>query len=144
MLDKFKQLFGDIKIKEICVQHAQLGKLRLDCHDHTWETVNSEVFFGGIPSVGGLPSEEVIREISEKLSNIDKYWAICSPDLELIVRDFASMPNNLPAKEMFKVSAVSIYPGYWEICFESIEIYKWFYIGMQFEGEKLVSNTIDT
>ncbi|EGR1579731.1 hypothetical protein D0D70_25360 [Vibrio parahaemolyticus] len=144
MLDKFKQLFGDIKSKETYVQHSQLGKLRLDCHDNTWETVNSEVFFGGIPNVGGLPSEEVIREISEKLSNIDKYWAICSPDLELIVRDFASMPNNLPAKEMFKVSAVSIYPGYWEICFESIEIYKWFCIGMQFEGEELVSNTIDT
>jgi len=144
MLKILKKLFSRSKVEAVFYQHHQLGKLRLDRHDQTWETENSDVYHGGIPSLGGLPCQKTIDEINLKLTSIDKYWEICSPDLELIVRGFDSMPKDIRAKEMFKVSALSFYQGYWELGFETVERYKWFYIGMQFEGEELVSNTIDT
>ncbi len=127
------------------IEHPTLGELQFDPATSEWESVQgSEIYLGGIQGDSSGPYPKNTAEVSERLAIVDKYWAACSKDLLYISSRYESLPKVNDPRELFKVSALSLYSSYWEICFETKPEYKWLYVGMQFEGEDLVSNTIDT
>lgn len=123
-----------------------LGTLEFVESEQAWQSSStSPIYHGGIPGDEQGPTPEGVAEIVHRLGNIESYWGICSEDLLQIASSFASLPRTTDPRKLYRVAALSLYPAYWEICFETNEaLDKWIYVGMQFEGETLVSNTIDT
>lgn len=123
-----------------------LGRLVYRADVSLWESADDAgLHHGGIPGDASGPDPGRVGEIVGRLQAIDRYWEACAGDLLLIAGDFASLPKAGDPRELFRLVAVSLYPGYWELCFQTHDhLDKWLYIGMQFEGETLVSNTIDT
>ena len=144
MWNRILSIFSIKDKVKITYQHKVLGELVFDADDCTWETVDNPIYHGGIPGTESLPDEKQIIDIFSKLENIDKYWSICSDDLSNIIYSYTSIPKEKTLKEIFKISALSLYDDYWEVCFETRSEYKWLYMSMQFEGDNYVSNTIDT
>ncbi|MES2670017.1 MAG: hypothetical protein V4673_06280 [Pseudomonadota bacterium] len=127
------------------LRHPNLGQLQYDARTSQWEsTEGAEIYFGGIPGSADGPSSEQVQELLARLNNLDRYWEICSKDLIEISSTWESLPKVEDPREIFSVAALSLYASHWEICFQSKPEYKWLYVGMQFEGDLLVSNTIDT
>ena len=140
MLATLRKLFGS---RQITIVHPVLGELVFDPEHGDWSTVRDEpIFHGGIPGDSSGPDPARVAEVLERLANIDAYWAACSDDLLYIASTGRSLPETGNPKDLFRVSALSLYPDYWEVCFQTHPRYKWLYVGMQFEGEELVSNTI--
>jgi len=144
MFKKLANLFKKEDVPEITFNHDVLGKLIFDTSDHEWQTDENPIYHGGIAGDEKSPDQKSIDFILSKLNNIEKYWKICSDDLQYIASTYKSIPADISLKELYRVAALSLYAGYWEVCFETYPKYKWLYIGMQFEGDELVSNTIDT
>lgn len=129
--------------KKITMVHPTLGELEFDQDDGVWGTVQTEpIYHGGIPGCDSGPDSDRVNEVINRLVNMDSYWVACSEDLLYIASTSASFPQTNNPKDIFRVTALSLYPNYWEVCVETHTQYKWLYVGMQFEGEELVSNTI--
>ena len=130
----------------ISIQHPVLGQLQFDPKSSEWSTADgAPIYHGGIPGDATDPNPDRVTEVLTRLGNADKYWQACSADLLTIASMFhSSIPQAQDPRQLFRVAALSLYPSYWEICFQTKPEYKWLYVGMQFEGEDLVSNTIDT
>ena len=127
------------------ILHPVLGCMEFDATDSEWQTAeNAPIYCGGIPGDAKGPDPAKVGEVVNRLENVEKYWQLCSEDLLHIASYYSSLPKVDDLHQLFRVSALSLYPSYWEICFETHPEYKWLYVGMQFEGEQLVSNTIDT
>ena len=125
--------------------HHALGCLEFDARNSEWQTADgAPVYYGGIPGDATGPDPIKVAEIMGRLENIDNYWQTCSEDLLHIASCYSSLPKVDDAQQIFRVTPLSLYLAYWEICFETTPEYKWLYVGMQFEGNQLVSNTIDT
>lgn len=145
-MNLFKKIFKGKQTPAPTFLHPDLGTLRYCFVDERWETDNgeTEIYHGGIKGSTEEPDESSIQEIITKLKKIDHYWEKCSNDLRKMLESWDSIPKDIPIKELLYVAALSLYDDYWEVCFQTKPEYKWVYIGMQFEGEKLVSNSIDT
>jgi hypothetical protein len=127
------------------IQHSILGCLEFEASDNEWQTAEgASIYHGGIPGDATGPDPDKAAEIVERLQNIDTYWQLCSEDLLHIAACYSLLPKANDAQQIFRVSALSLYPTYWEVCFETHKEYKWLYVGMQFEAEDLISNTIHT
>lgn len=127
------------------VQDSILGRIEFDPIDSTWRTIaDAPIYHGGIPGNVHGPDAERIAEILERLGRVESYWQICAPDLLYIAACYASLPQASNPRQLFQLAALSLYADYWEVCFETKPEYTWIYVGMQFEDETLVSNTIDT
>jgi hypothetical protein len=144
MLRALSRLFRRNSHKRPRLTHPQLGLIEFDPKSGEWQTIDSAIYHGGIPGVSSGPDPDAVRALSDRLLNIDRYWDACEQDLVRIAGSWSSVPTDVSVKTLFRLAALSLYPTYWEICFETRPEYKWLYIGMQFEGENLVSNTIDT
>ncbi len=126
-------------------KHPVLGSFKFNATTQEWETVASApVYHGGILGSPVEPDPAKLAEVLRRMSNIAQYWRTCESDLRYIAGQYSSLPSNVAPESLFRVAALSLYPSYWEVCFETIKPHKWLYIGMQFEGERLVSNTIDS
>lgn len=125
--------------------HPIMGRMEFDPEEGEWETANgAPLYHGGIPGDAAGPDPDRVTEVLSRLANVDKYWEACADDLLRIASWYDSLPKAQHPRELFRVVAVSLYPTYWEVCFQTLPAYKWLYVGMQFEREELVSNTIDT
>lgn len=144
MFSAFGRIFSHQRVPRV-VQDSALGRVAFDPKDGTWETIqDTPIYHGGIPGTVDGPDHTSIEEICVRLGKVDSYWHICSADLLYIASCYASLPQVSEPREIFRLSALSLYPTYWEICFETNPENKWIHVSMQFEGEVLVSNTIDT
>jgi hypothetical protein len=145
MIKLLKKIFvGDEPTKKPTSVHEYFGLIQYDKDSKTWDTLESNVYHGGIRGDISGPSNESTEEIKNRLQDINKYWDICEDDLRYIAESYDSFPKGRQIKELFKLAALSLYNDYWEVCFETYPEFKWLYVGMQFEGCTLVSNTIDT
>ncbi|MCE9687964.1 hypothetical protein LZP73_17450 [Shewanella sp. AS16] len=124
--------------------HDYFGLIQYNDDSKDWETVENEIYYGGISGGETGPLDKSVKAIRHKIENIDKYWGVCEKDLRFIAESYDSIPKGMQINELYKIAALCLYSDYWEICFETYDKYKWLYVGMQFEGDTLVSNTIDT
>jgi hypothetical protein len=131
---------------KIYFDEPRLGRLVYRPDVSQWESADDAgLYHGGIPGDPSGPDPARIGEIIGRLQDIDRYWDACAADLLLIAGDFASLPRARDPRELYRLVAVSLHPDHWEVCFQTHDhLDKWLYVGMQFEGETLVSNTIDT
>jgi hypothetical protein len=145
-MNLFKKIFKGGQPHVPTFHHPELGKLIYSSSDGTWATDNEEkaIYHGGIRGSIVAPDESSIQEILSRLKGIEQYWDKCSDDLQKILESWDSFPKGVPLKQLLDIKALSLYDGYWEVCFQTKPQYKWVYIGMQFEGDELISNTIDT
>ncbi|MFG6430113.1 hypothetical protein [Roseateles sp. LYH14W] len=126
-------------------EHPVLGSFKYDATTQEWETVDSApVYHGGLSGSAIEPDPAKLAEVLQRMSNLAQYWRACESDLRYIAGCYSSLPSDAAPESLFRVAALSLYKGYWEVCFETIKPHRWLYIGMQFEGECLVSNTIDS
>lgn len=127
------------------IDHPDFGPMSFDAEDNTWETTDdTRIYHGGIPGDVTGPDPERVAEVLRRLADVDTWWRLCAEDLLHIAAQYESLPKTDDPRTLFRVAALSLYPGWWEICFETDPPDKWLYVGMQFEGDTLVSNTIDT
>ena len=111
-----------------------------------WETSENEIFHS-IPGTLETPSNISIDFVIHKLDQIDHYWDLCSNDLLEIAHEWESIDKSLSAQQLFKIVAISVNSTdnkKWEICFETKPENKWLYIGLHFDGERVVENDIST
>jgi len=144
MFERILNLFARRQPERTTVVDPQLGELRFSPDHSTWETLKADVYHGGIPGTEAGPSAEGVNLVRERMSRLDDYWAACEPDLRSIAESFESIPKGEDIRSLYRVAALSLYSDYWEVCFETHRQFKWLYVGMQFKGDELVSNTIDT
>lgn len=123
-----------------------LGRLEFEPAEGLWESADgAAIFHGGIPGDASGPDPARAAELVQRLGDIDRYWSLCADDLLYIASNYDALPPARDPREIFGLAAVSLAPDYWEVCFQTHDsLKKWLYVGMQFEGETLVSNTIDT
>lgn len=146
MLEFFKNLFTREKVPAIEIVHEKLGPMIFDSFSNFWETTENEIFHS-MPGNNEYPNVESIDFISNRLDEIDKYWDICKKELLSIAHSWDSIDKSIPAKELFKISAISVNSidnKEWEICFETKPENKWLYIGLHFQDEEIVANDIST
>jgi len=144
-MNLLKRLLRTAPTPAPAVVHPTLGALRYVSATRDWETVSSQpIYHGGISGSSTEPDADKVAEVLQRMSNVDQYWRACESDLRYIAGQYPPFPKDVDLKALFRVAALSLYRSYWEICFETIRPHKWLYVGMQFEGERLVSNTIDT
>ena len=141
---KLISLFSKPELPRVQYHHEMLGLMHYNADEKLWETIENPVYHGGIKGDEQGPVEDDIRFILQKLDSIDVYWKECSEDLEEIAHGFGSIPSTLSARELYKVSALSLYGDLWEICFDTLDQYKWISVCMQFDGEEYITNDITT
>lgn len=145
MAFSFRSLFGMRRHPPVTTVHPVLGPMTFCPEYREWETTaEGPVFHGGIPGDVGGPDPDRVAEVLSRLANIEVYWQACANDLLEIASWYDSLPRTQDPRSLFHVTALSLYPTYWEVCFVTAPPHMWLYVGMQFEGEELVSNTIDT
>lgn len=146
MLSFLKGLFLREKPPVIETMHEKLGAMVFDSGTSFWETKGNEIFHS-MPGTSESPSLSSIEFINSKLNEIDKYWNLCQEELLSIAHNCDSIDKTLSAKELFKISSVSVNSidnSEWEICFETKPDNKWLYIGLHFQHEEIVANDIST
>ena len=145
MLDFLKGAFSKNKNPIIKYDHEILGSMHFVKDGGYWES-DGEDLYHSIPGDERSPNQNSVEFIVSKIERIGHYFELSSNDLLYIAHGWDSIDKSLSAKELFKVSAISVNPGNeeWEICFETKPGNKWIYIGLQFEGEEIVSNDIAT
>ncbi|AUD77740.1 hypothetical protein CW740_00210 [Kangiella profundi] len=146
MFSMIKKLFAKDETPKIELQHELFGHMVFVQDGQYWEASQGSIFHC-IPGNEDGPNNNSVEFISNKMACIDKYWEICSPTLLSVAHDFDSIDKNLTAKELFKVTAISVNSDDnkdWEVCFETEQPNKWIYIGLHFENEELVANDINT
>lgn len=146
MLSFIKKAFSKRKKPHIEFTHEVLGPMTYMHDGSYWEAANGDIFHS-IPGDETGPNADSVKFIQNKIDSLDHYFEQCSEDLLSIAHTWDSIDKALTAKELFKVSAISVEAEgnrEWEICFETKSDYKWVYIGLQFEGEEIVSNDIST
>jgi hypothetical protein len=146
MFEYLARLFSRRRPEPVFFDHPALGRLEFSPEEALWESADDAgVFHGGIPGDAGGPDPARADELVQRLEDIERYWGLCADDLLYIASNYDALPKANDPRELFEVAAVSLGPDYWEVCFQTREsLGKWLYVGMQFEGERLVSNSIDT
>lgn len=146
MFERFVRLFRRVPGPERpSFLHPVLGRLEFLAGEQEWQSAGeSPVYHGGLRGGAEGPDPEAVAEILRRLDNVDAYWDACTEDLLYIASCHSSFPVVTDPRDLYRVAALSLYEGYWEICFETHARHRWLHVGMQFEGERLVSNTIDT
>lgn len=110
---------------------------------------DSSLSSASIPGDESGPLDRERRFILGKFAAPEELWAICTDDLFEVAKIF--MPDLSPENLSKIFSIVCINTDLmetddfeWEVCFESPEINKWLYVGLQIRRDQVVSNTIDT
>lgn len=146
MYKLLKQLFASNKKTVLKMHHEQLGSLTYSPDFKQWETAD-ETIFHSMPGDETGPNKSSVKFLVNKVKNKDLLFNQCAPELLSICHEWKSIDKQLSAKDLFKLSAISVNSednDEWEVCFETKPEFKWIYIGLHFKGEEIVANDIST
>jgi hypothetical protein len=132
------------QIPRLNMNHSELGELLYDRKEKMWETAGTTaIYHGGLTGDEKGPAQTAVDFILEKRAAIEKYTNASESMLREVLEGFEG-DFDRSINDIFHVVAISIYEEYWEICFETTPPTKWIYVGIQFNGDEVISNTIDT
>jgi len=146
LIDLIKKLLSKTKPTTVEIIHGKLGKMCFISDYDYWEADSGDVFHA-VPGDENGPDEKAVDFILSKREKIEYYWKLCSEELLLIAHEWCSIDKNLTAKELFKVTGISLNvdkDSDWEICFETKPNNKWIHIGLYIKDDEIVANDITT